>query len=225
MIADPVDDNPRMLARLTAFVVWALVAATAMFWGLRLLARPQSAPAFATTVGEGTVMRGDLSRLFGAAPVAAPNAPTAPELSSRFKLLGIMAPKASGDTPAQRIGYALIAVDGKPARPFAVGATVDSGLVLQSVSLRTAAIGPAEGAPALRLEMPLLPAAATGTLPPIGEGGVAPAVPAAAPPNVGRPALAARPPGAPVPPMQAPGTTMPPPPSGTPPRPGGTLTK
>ena len=40
-----------MLARLTAFVVWALVAATAVFWGLRLLVRPQAAPAYAVAVG------------------------------------------------------------------------------------------------------------------------------------------------------------------------------
>lgn len=207
-----------MLARLTAFVVWALVAATAVFWGLRLLARPQPAPAFATTVGEATALRGDLSRLFGAAPVAVTNAPAAPELASRFKLLGVMAPKASGETPAQRVGYALIAIDGKPARPFAVGATVDSGLVLQSVSLRTAAIGPAEGAPALRLEVPPLPTPATGTLPPIADGSVMSAPPPApAPTSLGRPAIS-RPAATPVPPASPPGGTPPP-------RPGGTLTQ
>lgn len=215
-----------MLARLTAFVVWALVAATAVFWGLRLFARPQSAPAFATTVGEATALRGDLSRLFGAAPVAVTNAPAAPELASRFKLLGVMAPKASGETPAQRVGYALIAVDGKPARPFAVGATVDSGLVLQSVSLRTAAIGPAEGAPALRLEVPPLPTPATGTLPPIADGSVVSAPPAVPPPvpaatSLGRPSIS-RPSATPVPPA---GTPAPPPGGTPPPRPGGTLTQ
>lgn len=172
-----------MLARLSAFVVWALVAATAVFWGLRLLARPQPAPAYASIVGEATVARGDLSRLFGAAPVAnAPDQPSAPELSSRFKLLGLMAPKASAVEPAHRAGYALIAVDGKPARPFAVGAALDSGLVLQSVSLRTASIGPVDGAAAVKLEMPALPIAATGTLPPISMDGAV--MPGAVPPPV-----------------------------------------
>lgn len=189
-MANPVDHNPRMLHRLSAFVVWALVAATAVFWGLRLLARPQPTPAYAVTVGEATTARGDLTRLFGAAPVAtAAEQPAAPELASRFKLLGIMAPKPAAAEPAQRSGYALIAVDGKPARAFAVGSSLDSGLVLQAVSLRTASIGPLDGAAAVNLEMPPLPAPATGTLPPMGAG---------APPA----ASVAVPPPAPVPPAQ-----------------------
>jgi general secretion pathway protein C len=212
-----------MLARLSAFVVWALVAATAVFWGLRLLARPQPAPAYALTVGEATVARGDLSRLFGAAPVAnAPNQPMAPELSSRFKLLGLMAPKASATEPVHRAGYALIAVDGKPARPFAVGAALDSGLVLQAVSLRTASIGPVDGAAAVKLEMPALPVATTGSLPPISmDGTVMPVVaPTAVPTTPGagsRNMLPARP-SANVPPptAQPPAGTPVPPPSGQP---------
>ena len=43
-----------MLARLTAFVIWGLVAATAVFWGLRLLVRPQPAPAYAVAHGSGS---------------------------------------------------------------------------------------------------------------------------------------------------------------------------
>lgn len=204
-----------MLARLSAFVVWALVAATAVFWGLRLLARPQPAPAYALTVGESTVARGDLSRLFGAAPVAAnaSNQPMAPELASRFKLLGLMAPRPTSAEPAHRTGYALIAVDGKPARPFAVGAALDSGLVLQSVSLRTASIGPVDGAAAVQLEIPPLPVAATGTLPPIGmdaavmPGAVPPPTTAPAAPGVGsRNLLPARPSVIVPPPPAQPGT-------------------
>ena len=94
----------------------------------------------------------------GAAPAAAP------ELASRFKLLGVMASK-QGDA-----GYALIAVDAKPARAYAVGAPLDGNLVLQSVSLRKAEIGPAQGSAALTLEVPALPTAATGTLPSAADG-------------------------------------------------------
>lgn len=191
-----------MLARLTAFVVWALVAATAVFWGLRMLVRPQPAPAYAVAVGESVAMRGDLSRLLGATAVAAADkaAPT-PELASRFKLLGVMAGKQRDGS-----GFALIAVDAKPARAYPVGARVDGELVLQAVSLRTASIGPSQGSPALTLEVPVLPAPTTGTLPAAGDGvryGAAavppPAVsPAPAPmvapaPMAGRPSL----PGAP----------------------------
>lgn len=164
-----------------AFVVWALVAATAVFWGLRLLVQPPAAPAHTVAVGDATALRGDLTRLLGATP-AAPSAAAAPapELASRFKLIGVMASKQ-----IQGEGFALIAVDAKPARAYAVGAALDGDLVLKSVGLRTAAIGPAQGAPALTLEVPPLPAAATGVLPPAADGlrfGAAAAPPPAAPP-------------------------------------------
>lgn len=190
-----------MLARLTAFLVWALVAATAVFWGLRLLVRPPAAPAHTVAVGDASALRGDLTRLLGATP-SAPSAAAAPapELASRFKLIGVMASKQT-----QGEGFALIAVDAKPARAYAVGAPLDGDLVLKSVGLRTAAIGPAQGAPALTLEVPALPAAATGALPPLGDGlkfG------AAAAPVPGIPAPAPAPLPMPVP-SQSPSSVMP----------------
>ncbi len=185
-----------MLARLTAFVVWSLVAATAVFWGLRLLVRPQPAPAYAVAVGDAGGVRGDLARLLGATPSAPSAGPAAaPELASRFKLLGVMASK-QGDA-----GYALIAVDAKPARAYAVGAPLDGNLVLQSVSLRSAAIGPAQGSAAVTLEVPPLPTAATGSLPPATEGlkfGAAAAVPPPSPPAGAAPPPAPLPTGLPV---------------------------
>jgi general secretion pathway protein C len=155
-----------MLSRLSAFVVWSLVAATVVFWGLRLLVQPRTAPAYAVAVGEGSAPRGDLSRLLGAAPTttAAVNLPSAPEMSSRFKLIGVMAPKVAPPVGDPSPGLALIAVDGKPPRAFPVGAALDGELVLQAVSLRSASIGPAQGATAVKLELPPLPPPATGTL-------------------------------------------------------------
>lgn len=194
--------NRRMPARLSAFVIWALIAATAVFWALRLVVRASPAPAHVVAVGDAVVGAGDLTRLLGAPPLAAMVAAAAPEASSRFRLLGIMAPKHVRAGAAQS-GLALIAVDGKPARAYSVGSHLDSDLVLQSVSLRTASIGPAQGAQTVMLEIPRLPAAATGTLPPVGSpvppaslSGAAPIqptllpqppiiVPATAPPGVG----------------------------------------
>jgi general secretion pathway protein C len=75
-----------------------------------------------------------------------------------------MAPQA-GDRGAGQ-GIALIAVDGKPPRPFRVGATVEDSLVLQAVARRGATLGPAQGLAAVRLELPPLVTAATGSLPP-----------------------------------------------------------
>ncbi|HEX7436245.1 MAG TPA: type II secretion system protein N [Caldimonas sp.] len=183
-----------MSARLSAFVIWALIAATAVFWALRLVVRAPAAPAHAVAVGDALVGRGDLSRLLGAPAAAAePLAAQAPEASSRFRLLGIMASR-SGRAGAHGDGLALIAVDGKPARAYAVGSHLDGDLVLQAVSLRTASIGPAQGAQGLVLEIPRLPAAATGTLAPVGAPAPAP-LPTVAPPlPVGVPAALQQPP-------------------------------
>jgi general secretion pathway protein C len=102
--------------------------------------------------------------LLGAAPVreAAPGVVAVQSpLASRFRLLGVAAPRQGGD----RSGLALIAVDGKPARSYMVGAAVDGDLVLQSVHPRGAKLG-GHGADAqVSLELPALPAPATGSLP------------------------------------------------------------
>lgn len=206
-----------MLARVTAFVAWAAVAAVIVFWALKLLVRPPMAPGFTVPVSEATAVRGDLTRLFGKSATAVATAAAAPELASRFKLIGVMAPKAPGGQPSTGAGLALIAVDGKPARAFAPGARIDGDLVLQSVSLRTAAIGPSQGGAALTLEVPRLQPPATGTLPPV-VGNPGPAAPAF------RPAPAPVP--VPPPPGQAPQAIPTAPPPGLPlPREGGALTQ
>jgi general secretion pathway protein C len=70
-------------------------------------------------------------------------------LSSRFTLLGVVAESDGG-------GAALISVDGKPPKPYRVGAALDEGLVLQSVQARRAAIGASmQSPPAVTLELPL----------------------------------------------------------------------
>ena len=171
-----------MLARLSAFVIWALVAATAVFWGLRLFVRAPTAPSYAVAVGESDATRGDLSRLLGAAPVAQVALATAPPESSRFKLLGIVAPK-NGTSDAARVPYgvALIAVDGKMPKAYAVGARVDGDLVLQTVSLRTVKIASGPGAAPITLELPPLASPATGNL--AGGFGGGPAAAVVPPPN------------------------------------------
>lgn len=184
-----------MAARVSAFIVWALVAAGVAFWGLRIFVRPAPVPGHATPVSTTQTARGDVARVFSDPQVEAPVA-AQPALASRFKLIGVMAPKP-GERPG---GVALIAVDDKPPRAFMVGAQLDTNLVLQTVSMRSAAIGsPQGGQPAVVLELPPLPPPATGTLPPAG-GGVAMQTQA--------------PSGGPPPPVQAPLT---PPPTPTPP--------
>ena len=196
-----------MRVRLLAFVIWAAVAASVMFWALRLGASSPAAPAHTVAVGAAAAPRGDLTRVLGAAPVresAAAAVTVDSPLASRFRLLGVAAPRQGGD----RHGLALIAVDGKPARSYAVGASIDGELVLQSVHQRGAKLGGRGAATQVSLVLPALPAPATGSLP----SAVAPpaTTPPLAAPGGGVPGTVATPPQVVAPPDQ--GTPVPAPP-------------
>ena len=145
--------------------MWALVAAGLVFWGYRLWVSPLAAPAHVQAVAEGDGMRGDLTRLLGVAAVPVNVAVVPVAESSRFRLLGVLAPMPASDAAKpSTAGVALIAVDGKPAKAYAVGARVDNELVLKSISRRSASIGPAQGGASVVLELPPPVAPATGTL-------------------------------------------------------------
>jgi general secretion pathway protein C len=145
-----------MKVRLLAFVIWAAVAASAVFWLLRLWTSSPTAPPYTVPVSSATPPPSDMTPVLGA-PAAAKQAaaPVEPALASRFKLLGVAAPREGGDST----GLALIAVDGKPARGFKVGTVIDGDLVLQSVHPRGAALGTKGAAPAVSLELPPVPGA------------------------------------------------------------------
>ena len=116
--------------------------------------------------------------------------------ASRYVLLGVVADR-------DHSGAALIAVDGKPAKPYRVGARVDDGLLLQSVAPRRAVLASSADAPAsVTLELPVptdVPAANT---PAAAAEPLAPAIPAERvlpiPPGHGPPSIRQRqgPPGA-----------------------------
>jgi general secretion pathway protein C len=148
-----VNDNRAMVTnshsiwgvRLTTLVIWALAAASAAYWGLRLSASGTGLTTAAAPPAASAPDAQAMARLLGA--VAAP-VPVA-AASSRFALVGVLAGRSSGG------GAALIAVDGKPAKPYRVGAVIDTGLVLQSLGPRQAHLGAsAEGPASLTLEMP-----------------------------------------------------------------------
>ena len=153
--------------RAGAFAVWALVAAVALFWALRLGGSPLATPPHAKPVALDAAAAGDLARVLGGPPPASVAVQAAaPSAPGRFRLVGVAAPKVEGSGA----GVALIAIDDKPARAFRVGAVVDGDTVLQSVQARLAELGP-RGAPAsVRLELPALPPPATGVP---GAGGAA----------------------------------------------------
>ncbi len=135
--------------RLGTLAIWALAAASAAYWGLRLTARPPGMPAPTAAPAPVAADMQAMARLLGAVTAQTPQAAAAP-VSSRFALVGVLAGQQGGS------GAALIAVDGKPAKPYRVGATVDAGLVLQSLGPRQARLGAGqEGVTTVTLEMPV----------------------------------------------------------------------
>lgn len=178
-----------MLARLFAFAIWAAVTASLMAWALRLFADSPRSPAYTVAVdSRGT--RGDFARVFGRSELpatAGAAVPPPPAASSRFKLVGVAAPR---DARVEG-GLALISVDGKPAKAVGVGRTIDEDWMLRSVSRNGARLASNVGAETLDLEVPPMPAANRGSLPAPGAPGVVPPPPGSAVPAVGRAVTAA----------------------------------
>jgi general secretion pathway protein C len=149
-----------MVSRVAAFVIWAAVAASVVYWALKLWVRPMGAPAHAVVVSTSDAFSGDPSRVLGAdAPVpheptaAAPQAPQDP----RFRLIGVVASRGAG---AGSTGVALIATDGRPPKAYRVGAPVDGEMVLLAVRPRGASLGPRGEAAQVDLQLPALPSPA-----------------------------------------------------------------
>lgn len=135
--------------RLTTLVVWTLAAASLGFWGLRLSADASPAP-LSAEIAPINLDPLALARILGAnSAQAVPTTPLA-SMASRFALLGVVAGAPKG-------GAALIAVDGKPARPYRVGSNLEDGLLVQSANGRQVVLSATMDGPALvTLAMPLL---------------------------------------------------------------------
>ncbi len=158
-----------MLVRIGSFVMWALVAASAVFWGLRLAGSSAAIPAPTVALGEMSVSPEVADRFWGR-PAAEPQAAMAPvyrpDISARFKLAGVAAPRYAGES-----GLAVIAVDGRPPRVYRVGASVDGDFMLRQVSARSATLGSARDASnpqaSFVLEVPVQGVAAQGVPQPL----------------------------------------------------------
>lgn len=195
-----------MASRILALIIWAAVAASLAYWGLRWLAQPTGVPPNATPVSLDGGIHGDLHRLL-AGPAAAASGANQPDpssaasaLASRMKLLGVVAPREANGAG----GVALVSIDGKPPRAIRVGGVIEGDLVLQSLTQRGAAIGQADAPASVTLDLPLLPGPATGALPP--PEGVSMSDNTPPPPRGGMPAATgslASPEGGEAPDMQA----------------------
>lgn len=179
--------------RWLTLAVWAAVGASAVGWGLRVFPVGPGVPPGATAVTAGSALQGDPLRLLGAAaPSAAAPAAALPPASSRFALLGVVAPRAPA---AEHEGLAVITVDDGPPRAYRVGATVDGDLVVRRVHARGVELGPAGGGAAFALDAPpLQPAAAAPAAPAFARPLPGAALPRVPPPQLQPRALPLPPP-------------------------------
>ena len=145
--------SARWPAALTTFLIWVLAVAGIAFWALRLAAPADATPPPAVVAAPtAAVDPAAVGKLLGAVSTESQVA-LAPEAASRFSLVGVVA-------DVMQRGAALIAVDGRPARPFRVGSAVGEGYVLQSVSTRSASLGAGVDAPTVViLQLPVRPMA------------------------------------------------------------------
>ena len=134
--------------RIATFVVFALAAASAAFWSLKVWGASQPGRGGMAALASAPPLDPQaVAQVLGggASALRAADAPVA--TSSRFVLHGVVADTAHA-------GAALIAVDGKPAKPFAVGKVIDGRLLLQSVDGRRAVLASSmDGAPEIALEL------------------------------------------------------------------------
>jgi general secretion pathway protein C len=132
-----------MASRIFALIIWAAVAASLAYWGLRWLAQPTGVPANATPVSLDGGTQGELRRLLAGPPKPASGVDqgaqsAASALVARLRLLGVVAPRREGDSG----GVALLSLDGKPPRAVRVGGAIDGETVLLALTQRGASIGP-----------------------------------------------------------------------------------
>jgi general secretion pathway protein C len=193
------------VAKLAAVVLFAALCAIVASWALQLLApRAPMAPSGAVAQAQPPVDLSSASQLFGGAPPSSGAAPVAAP-PSNIQVAGVLA--------AGPRGVALLAVDGKPARPYAVGESVADGMAVSSVSGDTVVLdrrGEAVRLPApTRSSLDVLTSGTTAGRQPAGSS--APPPPAAMP----QPMPLARPlppaGAAALTPQQAVGTIQPPP--------------
>lgn len=157
--------------RLATFAVWLLAVGSLVYWALKFVAGPTAppTPAAAPAPGIGQVDAQALARGLGGGVQAATNPGATTPVntgasnlnSSRFQLTGVVLSRGGSN----RNSVALIGVDGKPPRPYRVGANLAEGVVLHSVAAGKAMLaGSSQAAAAeLTLELPKINSAVVGT--------------------------------------------------------------
>ena len=141
---------PTWWTRIATFLVAGLTSASIAWWGLTLNT-PSAGLPLVDSRPPPQIDASALGRALGAGTMSATQDTTPTPVAITIQLLGVVASEAGQ-------GHALMAVGGAPAKTFKVGSAVSDGLVLQSVSARSAKLGPTLAGPASQtLELPPIP--------------------------------------------------------------------
>ena len=117
------------------------MAASLAYWALTLMVKGPQAPAM-TRAATSESAPADWTRLFAAAKAAEPPVEAT---SSRYQLLGVVAPTTGGRYPGE--GVALIAVAGALPKPVRMGHPVDGDLKLIEINRRDGGLGAGKAVP------------------------------------------------------------------------------
>lgn len=145
--------------------LWLAAGLSLGYWALQVLGRSPVVPLAAVPSPPLRTEVASVARALGMpAAASSPQAGVASvEGASRWRLLGVVV------RPGQQ-GVALLALDGQPPRPYAVGAVLEGGLVLQAVTRQGARLGPQRQGPAtVELGLAVASPAATPGAPPPAE--------------------------------------------------------
>lgn len=112
--------------RLFTLLIWLLVGLCAAYWAFKFVTTKTVEATTAQSLPTVEIDSKAVGKLLGATDVVAVKATNTPA-STKFVLFGL-ANSAGGQ------GYALIALDGKPAKPYRVGSLVADNLLLKSIS-------------------------------------------------------------------------------------------
>jgi general secretion pathway protein C len=184
------------LARIVSVLLFAALCAIVAGWALQLLApRAPIAPAGAVAQVQGPPDLSAAGQLFGGVP--RPQDTLVQAAPSNIQVTGVL---ASGDR-----GVALLAIDGRPAKPFAVGEPVSDGMTVRSVAADAVELERGSGGVPMRLAAPPRGSIAVLTSGPQRPGGgatVPPVAPSGSQPSQVGTAQAGGPP--PLPPRMLP---------------------
>ena len=136
--------------RLLTLAVWAAWAGSVTYWVLQWPQAGAVRDGVVTPVAsaDGQMAAPAAASLMRALGATATERTLAPAMSSRLSLVGVV-------RAGSRDGAALIAVDGKAARPVRLGGEVEPGLYLLALEPRRASLGSApQGPETLALELP-----------------------------------------------------------------------